>query len=227
MRYLTINADYNWFVPRINLFKNEGGNIIEIFDFEEGDNIFSIEALNMENWSINKNTYEQCFYDWGYSEENFTTSFKFKGVGGWETIYFKITELEQNADYVWQWRFKMFNNLTTSDNTIRALPCAILTTDPSTTNDFSGSSNGSTDFFLNWRGLDLASIIIPFTASEVNEDPEGYYSYIPFNSKTYTTVYICYNFGLIYDSQIWDIQISQQMLSEGTKPKIFKQPSQL
>lgn len=226
MRYLTINIPYNWFVPRVNIFPEEGGDdvLVEFFNFEEGENILLIEALNMENWPINNESYYSRFYDWSYDEENAVTSFKFKGSGGWETIYFQINKLETNTDYVWQWRFKLFNNITTSDNTIRALPCAILMKDPSTESDFSGSASGSTDFTLDWRGLDLASIIVPFTASEVNENPEGYYSYIPFNSENYTIVYICYNFGLIYDSQIWDIQISEQMLSTGTKPKFFKIP---
>ena len=185
-------------------------------DLEIADNILPIEALNMQNWSINKSSYSQTFTNWNF--QDVATSFNFKGTGGWEIIYFPVN-VKPNTDYNWQWNFTKFNNLTSGDSTIRKLNCAILKVQPSS--DYSLDSSIGT---INYQGNALAQIDVAFNADSINQNDEGLYTYISFNSGDNSTIYIAYNFGFVYDSQLWDITIARQMLSEGLNPKIFTKP---
>lgn len=194
------------------------GNKLIFKDLDIADNLLPLKALNMQNWSINKANYASTFTNWSFNDDR--TSFNFRGTSGWEIIYFPIT-VKPNTNYTWQWNFTKFNNLTSGDNTIRKLNCAILNIQPTTDYSFNTSMNT-----INYSGHALAYVDVQFNADSINQNDEGLYTYISFNSGNNTQLYIAYNFGFVYDSQTWDITIARQMLSEGLNPKIFAKPNQ-
>ena len=164
------------------------------------------DKLNLANWSINPG-YESCFTNFVYDVYKYKTEFNFKGINGWEQLFIEVN-VEPNTIYTWQYNVIKLENLTSSAQENRTFRGYVAYSTP----NISSPWTTTTDKFLAYQDL-IIKWNQPTELSNV--------ATITFNSGSYSKVWLGWNFGLVYDTQLFKVIISNIMFSPGDGAKLF------
>lgn len=190
------------------------GNVITITDLlnyissniQIIPNMVSKDKLNLANWSVNPG-YDTCFTNFVYDPYKYKTEFNFKGVNGWEQLFMEIN-VEPNTTYTWQYNVVKLENLSSSAQEDRIFRGYVAYSTP----NISSPWTTTTDKFLAYQDLTI----------KWNQPTElSNVATITFNSGQYSKIWIGWNFGLVYDTQLFKVIISNIMFSPGEGAKLF------
>lgn len=207
----------------------DGDKVFE--DLADGINEMPAAASDVSKWTgPGRTLYDKCFTNWKYDEASHTTRFNFNGVGGWELIGYEVTGLKKNTNYTWQFLLTKLENTVSSDTADnRSFVGLVLGKAPSSTPTDTyglGSRNDSKITYPDIMNpyIDQSLILGAYVQKVTPQNPiegEGRFTAITFNTGYLDSVYLAFDFGQVYDNVTFNVEIAQEMLSEGSSIKKY------